>query len=209
MNFSLHWFRHFWENSLTSIFYHCGFTHSVFERISSAFISVTQNFSSNICSCFSSHIFWNFLILILLILNYFVDAVCFSSMLIFLFYWIWWTSRFCCFPSVFSVVRHLCVWEFFSCLLVVFNIACFCCWWGLYLPETWSRISVCSAVLFSGWKSLCNTAGGGEQSCPPNSSVGHPQAYPFFSYSLPQLMASPEPAFSLDKSFPTGCGFLW
>ena len=97
------------SSDLTSIFYHCGFTHSVFERISSAFISVTQNFSSNICSCFSSHIFWNFLILILLILNYFVDAVCFSSMLIFLFYWIWWTSRFCCFPSVFSVVRHLCV----------------------------------------------------------------------------------------------------
>lgn len=208
MNFSLHWFRHFWENSLTSVFYPYGFSHSVFERIPSAFISVTQNFSSNICSCFSSHIFLSFLILILLILNYFVDAVCFSSMLIFLFYWSWWTSQCCCFPSV-SVLSCFCVWEFFSCLLVVFNITRFCWWRGLCLPETGSHMSICSTVLFSGWKALCNTAGGGEQSCPPNSSVGHPQAYPFFSYSLPEVMASPEPAFSLEKSFPTVCGFLW
>lgn len=50
-----------------------------------------------------------------------------------------------------------------------------------------------------------------DRAIPPNSSIGHPQAYPLllFVFLNSELMASPVILFSLEKPFPMGCGFLW
>ena len=113
------------------------------------------------------------------------------------------------FSSMFSVVSHLCVWEFFSCLLVVFNIACFCCL--VRVVPTWDmKPYLCLFSCFVLWVKVTAQHSWRRGTELPSqllswSSSGLSLLFVF----LASAMASPEPAFSLEKSFPRGCGFLW